>query len=436
MLHAEAIDAFRAAGWTLLDVWILARATPRSEQSLRAPRAHEFALSFRAGEPERAKRSGVARASVPADQAIATIQAHLSPDLLHSKLRERFASHPRPFGGLCYVATEALFHALGGYDCGLRVFRIEEHEGFDHWFLRQRDGTILDPTVAQFERVPPYDSARGASFRTRVPSKRAQTLLDRTGLLRAEELDPTVEPWGPPPLVFECDGYTVVSDAHIPGGTKARFTHSLFEDADEVVYASPAQGGAQVALAATAARLGKRATIFVAKRAELLEPTRIAAEFGAKIEEVPMGYLSHCAARAREYCERTGAKLAPFGFRIPGAESAIATVARALPVDPEQVWCAASSGVLARGLARAWTPSASLVAVQVGRTLAAHDVANARIVRVAQSYASRGPSTPFSCNPYYEAKAWAALRSERPGGRVLFWNVISASGRPEQSPSH
>ena len=51
-----------------------------------------------------------------------------------------------------------------------------------------------------------------------------------------------------------------------PVGTKARFLPILFEDANEVVYASPAEGGAQTALATVAAQLGKRATVFVAER--------------------------------------------------------------------------------------------------------------------------------------------------------------------------
>ena len=58
----------------------------------------------------------------------------------------------------------------------------------------------------------------------------------------------------------------------------------------EVVYASPAEGGAQTALATVAAQLGKRATIFVAQRAQLHPRTLMAQRLGAKIEQVPYGY--------------------------------------------------------------------------------------------------------------------------------------------------
>ena len=68
------------------------------------------------------------------------------------------------------------------------------------------------------------------------------------------------------PIVMEHAAVLVVRDDLFPGGTKARFLPALFNGAEEVVYASPAEGGAQVAHARVARQLGKRATIFVARR--------------------------------------------------------------------------------------------------------------------------------------------------------------------------
>jgi hypothetical protein len=68
------------------------------------------------------------------------------------------------------------------------------------------------------------------------------------------------------PRVIEHDDVFVVRDDLFPGGTKARFLPSLFDGAEELGYASPAEGGAQTALATVASQLGKRATIFVAER--------------------------------------------------------------------------------------------------------------------------------------------------------------------------
>jgi hypothetical protein len=228
------------------------------------------------------------------------------------------------------------------------------------------------------------------------------------------------------PVVREHEGVLVVRDDLFPGGTKARFMHYVFDDADEAVYASPAEGGAQTALAIVAQQLGKRATIFVAQRRKPHPRTLEAARLGAKVVSVQPGYLSVVQARAREYCERTGATLVPFGVDVEFAIEAIACAAASLRIDPDEVWCAAGSGVLARGLARAW-PKARRHVVQVGRTLNAADVAGATIhVYPAPFGRAAKNKPPFPSDPHYDAKAWEICAARRGPGRVLFWNVAEA----------
>jgi hypothetical protein len=181
-----------------------------------------------------------------------------------------------------------------------------------------------------------------------------------------------------PPVVVEHDGILVVRDDLFAGGTKARFIPALFDGAQEVVYASPQEGGAQTALATVARALGKRATIFVAKRAEPHPRVLMAKALGARVFQVAPGYLSTVQARARDYCWRSGARLAPFGMDVPGATDAIAAAARRIDASPDEVWCAGGSGVLARGLAQAW-PGAVLHVVSVGRALRPREAAGGAI---------------------------------------------------------
>ena len=94
--------------------------------------------------------------------------------------------------------------------------------------------------------------------------------MARSLVQREDEHDP-LAPTAPFPVTIEHDGVLVVREDLFPGATKARFLGCMFEGADEAVYASPAEGGAQVALATVARQLGKQATIFVARRAS---PTR------------------------------------------------------------------------------------------------------------------------------------------------------------------
>jgi hypothetical protein len=225
------------------------------------------------------------------------------------------------------------------------------------------------------------------------------------------------------PVVTTHNGISVVRDDLFPGGTKARFLPILFDGAAEVVYASPAEGGAQTALAHVAASLGKRATIFVAKRKQPHDRALEAKRLGAKVMQVPCGYLNVVQARACEYCNRTGAKLAPFGVDLPEAIATIASAAKATGLKPDEVWCASGSGVLARSLAMAW-PNARRHVVQVGRELKPGDVAGAQIHKATLPFSKAiKEKPPFPSCPHYDAKAWQICKTQHGAGLVVFWNV-------------
>lgn len=225
------------------------------------------------------------------------------------------------------------------------------------------------------------------------------------------------------PIVCEHDGIYVIRDDLFPGGTKARFLPVLFNDADEVVYASPCEGGAQTALATVAASLGKQATIFIAKRKTPHPRGLMAKRLGAKVLQVSPGYLSVVQARARAYCAATGAKLAPFGVNMPEAIDVIAAAAKASGLKPDEVWCASGSGVLARALAKAW-PNARRHVVEVGRELSSADVAGAKIYKAGLPFEKAiAARPPFPSDLHYDAKAWATCKARRGAGLVVFWNV-------------
>ena len=226
-----------------------------------------------------------------------------------------------------------------------------------------------------------------------------------------------------PPVVQTHAGIRVVRDDLFPGGTKARFIGQVFDTATEAVYASPPEGGAQTALAHVARALDKRATIFVAQRANPHLRTLEAARLGAKVVPVSPGYLTVVQCRARDYCRDTGAALIPFGAAIPGGIEAIAAAAGLCAVEPDEVWCAAGSGVLARGLALAW-PKARRHVVQIGRELSPKDVAGAKIHIHPRKFGEKAAlGAPFPADPHYDAKAWEICIAKQGPGRVLFWNV-------------
>jgi hypothetical protein len=149
----------------------------------------------------------------------------------------------------------------------------------------------------------------------------------------------------------------------------------------------------------------------------------MAKRLGAKVMQVSPGYLSTVQARARDYSCQAGARLAPFGVDIPEAIEAIAEAARSIEIEPDEVWCASGSGVLARGLASAW-PNARRHVVQVGRTLTANEVAGATIHVYPLPFGREAKTKPpFPSDPHYDAKAWEQCAARKGRGRVLFWNV-------------
>ena len=50
-----------------------------------------------------------------------------------------------PYYGHCYVASEVLYHVMGGEHSGYDVYQMN-HEGSSHWFLMNESGRVLDPT--------------------------------------------------------------------------------------------------------------------------------------------------------------------------------------------------------------------------------------------------------------------------------------------------
>jgi len=103
------------------------------------------------------------------------VRDSLTPDLR----KKEYQDNPNPMAGHCYVASEAVYHTMGGKEAGWKPMSIQ-HEGGSHWYLKNDElGIIVDPTADQFKTPVPYDEGRGTGFLTRQPSKRAKVVLDR-----------------------------------------------------------------------------------------------------------------------------------------------------------------------------------------------------------------------------------------------------------------
>lgn len=238
----------------------------------------------------------------------------------------------------------------------------------------------------------------------------------------------------PQPIVhhYSDAGVYVVRDDLLPGGTKLRYALALAQQHRELVYASSAQGGAQLALAYAAKLTGHKATLFIAHRAEMHARTREAVQLGAKLYQVQPGYLNVVQARAKAYAASRvalGAFYVAFGGDSPEALGAIASAAKYVHVEHgpfDEVWSAAGSGVLTRGLQLGFPASTRIVAVCCGHEYESLGRAQLYYSGVAYGHDEKR-SPPWPACPTYERKAWQFCLAHKRGARVLFWNVMGPS---------
>ncbi len=118
---------------------------------------------------------------------IKKIQSVLTPDLLKGIwIRET----DNKLAGHCYAATEALYWILGGpenefktYVLNSRTFPEGLSEGETHWFLKNSEGDVLDPTAEQFTCKIPYNMGTPNSMMNfpKGGSKRAKEIIKRLG---------------------------------------------------------------------------------------------------------------------------------------------------------------------------------------------------------------------------------------------------------------
>jgi hypothetical protein len=227
----------------------------------------------------------------------------------------------------------------------------------------------------------------------------------------------------------------VVRDDLIPGGTKQRVLEPWLKEMGpgEYVYASPAEGYAQIALALACKALGPkwRAHIFVARRKTQHYRTLEAQRQGATITLVDnVAGFNVLNARAREYAFHSkwsqGVQLLPFGLDAPRfKELMVQTVKdnwRRLGYNaPKEVWAVVGSGTLIRCLQEVW-PKARFNAVQVGHKA---DIGKAKRYIAPESFSQKAKiMPPFPSCDTYDAKGWQFVETHA-SRNALFWNVAA-----------
>lgn len=237
--------------------------------------------------------------------------------------------------------------------------------------------------------------------------------------------------WNPDPIIEQYGRMLVVRDDLVPGGSKMRFLPYLVQGASEVVFGGPFCGGAPFALSVWGKHTGTKITLFYAQRKRVNWHRRqfLAEENGADIREVPYGYMTNVQSAAKRYAAEAGALFLPLGFDVPAAAGPFIEHIKRVKKQVgsvDQVWASTGSGMLARCLGEAFSPT-PVVGVRVGlgsRSEKQTFTNNVTLMSSRYEFAKETKATaPFPSCGNYDRKAWE-MAQEHSEGLTLFWNVL------------
>jgi len=217
-------------------------------------------------------------------------------------------------------------------------------------------------------------------------------------------------------VIEEHEGFYVVRDDLLEGGSKRRFADRLIREemsagANEFVYGGcPANGYAQMSITLQAQAYGAKATFFMAKR--------------------NMENLHEYQKKALDYYNEdpVNRRLLQLGLDDNRVREDIRDLAKTIETDYNinlsEIWSVGSSGTLTRGLQMAF-PDKDVHVVSVGHTMKQYEVGRAILHRSHLKFTQEVKEEdmpPFPSVPTYDAKAWKVMREHaKPGS--LFWNV-------------
>jgi len=241
------------------------------------------------------------------------------------------------------------------------------------------------------------------------------------------------------PIVIENHyGIYVLRDDLLLGGTKSiLMKHIDNPNINEFVYASPVYGGFQIALSAYCQSVGKKATIFCAKRKILHANTNKCIEYGANIIQVPFGYLSVVEKAAREYCyNKPNIEKIIFGANnnknkeiISDRVKNVMSLLKENNCHIKQIWCAIGSGTLITSILMAVEDSIQVFGVQVGADfIPDKKYDNLTIFKYPKPFDKESHiQIDFPSTANYDKKAFELClqyNKKNEQNNILFWNVL------------
>ncbi len=239
-------------------------------------------------------------------------------------------------------------------------------------------------------------------------------------------LDDETNPFNPPLKIENVEGFNIIRDDVLEGGTKQRGLYWLvkyLEKKTDLAYAGPSQGVAQVALGLIAKHFNLNAFMFSA--GDRTKLTTRAEALGVSI--IQCLYYQDALDKALEYKKEHEITLLPFGLNSPEFIKYLThalIIAKGNMKDPKRMWVVAGSGVLLNCLYDVF-PTTYFFAVQVGKTIGYKEIRSCRtrvFVHPQKFVESAEMAPPYASVENYDAKLWFFVKKYgEPGDYV--WNV-------------
>lgn len=231
------------------------------------------------------------------------------------------------------------------------------------------------------------------------------------------------------------NGYdlTLIDESHLIGGSKQRALIGYIADIkqDELVYAGPSSGYAQIAIAYCALLSGKTARIFI-DQTDINPLSSMARALGATIvtfngRNSGSSRLKIIQKQAEIYVDHSGgrAHLLPFGMDHPDVKKLYEIAFEPLrSYRPKRIWVVAGSGMIFSTLSRIW-PDAEFMIIQVGKTIWPDQLAGIKHQLFISPYAFSeriSETPPYNTLMNYDAKVWPFILTHGQPGDFI-WNT-------------
>lgn len=221
--------------------------------------------------------------------------------------------------------------------------------------------------------------------------------------------------------------FILIDESDLIGGSKQRVMSRMMRylPENEIIYAGPKGGYAQIALAYCCRLIGKKATLFIDCDKNKLPPfTQNAARLGAAVHCIGASNIAGLQDAAKKYAnENKNRRILPFGLNNKMSRDMYAKCMINLP-KPRRLWVVAGSGLIVQSLALVM-PNTKFMIVQVGKKIwpdQLEGIDHTLFISPLRFYEKYDGDMQYNSLRNYDAKVWPFIKQHGETGDFI-WNT-------------